>query len=132
MMKHDSFLLEIAACLGFLAIALGAFGAHGMKEKWDKMGGKEESAHLEEVWRTAAQYHLAHSVALLGLALAGVNKRFRWTSRLWIAGIMVFSGSLYLLSFTGIKQFGAVTPIGGLLLMGGWFALVIGSRKKDA
>ena len=130
-MKHDSFLLEIAACLGFLAVALGAFGAHGMKEKWDSLPDKKESVHREEVWRTAAQYHLAHSVALLALTLTGTNKRFQWTSRLWIAGILLFSGSLYLFSFTGIKQFGAITPLGGLLLMAGWFALVLRSRKKE-
>ncbi len=124
-MKHDSLLLKIAACLGFLAISLGAFGAHSLKEKWNALPDKQESAHREEVWRTAAQYHLTHSVALLGLALTGLNSRFPWTARLWIAGILVFSGSLYLYSFTGIKQFGAITPFGGLFLMAGWFALAL-------
>lgn len=130
-MKRNSLLLEIAACLGFLAVALGAFGAHGMKEKWDALPDKKESAHREDVWRTAAQYQLTHSVALLSLALTGVNTRFRWTARWWIAGIIVFSGSLYLYAYTGIKRFGAVTPFGGLLLMAGWFALVLRSRKKE-
>ncbi len=124
-------MLEMAACLGFLAIALGAFGAHGMKERWDALPDKQEATHRAEVWHTAAQYHLAHSVALMALGLLGGAKRFQWTSRLWAAGILIFSGSLYLFSFTGIKQFGAVTPFGGLLLMAGWLALAVGSRKID-
>jgi uncharacterized membrane protein YgdD (TMEM256/DUF423 family) len=130
-MKRESFLLEIAAGLGFLAIVLGAFGAHGMEGKWDSLLDKKESAHRAEVWHTAAHYHLTHSVALLALALAGTNKRFLWTSRLWIAGILFFSGSLYLYSFTGIKQYGAITPIGGALLMAGWFALGVRSKKIE-
>ncbi|MEI6536354.1 MAG: DUF423 domain-containing protein [Verrucomicrobiaceae bacterium] len=129
-MKHDSFLLKVAACLGFLAIGLGAFGAHGMKGKWDALPNRKESAHREEVWRTAAQYHLIHSVALLALALAGASRRFVLAGRCWITGIIVFSGSLYLFAFTGIKQFGAVTPFGGLFLMAGWLALLVRFGEK--
>lgn len=129
-MKLDAFLLKIAACLGFLAISLGAFGAHGMQEKWNALPEKQESIRRADVWRTAAQYHLAHSVALLALALTGLSGRFRWTARCWIAGVLIFSGSLYLNSFTGIKMFGAITPFGGLLLLGGWFALALDPGKK--
>jgi len=109
-------MLAAAAVCGFLAVALGAFGAHALK------GMLETSQHME-TWKTAVQYHLAHSLALLVVAVAGGE--FRRAAWCWLAGTVLFSGSLYLLSATGVKWLGAVTPFGGLLLLAGWIALLL-------
>ncbi|MFP4541483.1 MAG: DUF423 domain-containing protein, partial [Opitutales bacterium] len=75
-------------------------------------------------WETAVLYHLVHAVALLALALAGTETpgagARRWTSRLWITGVVIFSGSLYLLCLTGQTWLGAITPLGGVALLAGW------------
>ncbi len=80
-----------------------------------------------ETWKTAAQYHLVHSVALLSVALAGAE--FRRSALCWLAGIVLFSGSLYLLSVTGLKWLGAITPFGGLLLLAGWTTLLLPQKN---
>lgn len=101
---------RIAAILGFLGVALGAFGAHSLPHV----------APLESVpvWDKAVLYHLIHAVAILAVA----DMLVAW---LWLGGVVVFSGSLYLLALTGIKWLGAITPIGGLLFLAGWLLLVI-------
>lgn len=80
-----------------------------------------------ETWKTAVQYHLAHSLALLVVAMAGSG--FRRAAWCWLAGTILFSGSLYLLSVTGVKWLGAVTPFGGLLLLAGWVALLLPQKR---
>lgn len=106
-----------AALLGALAVGLGAFGAHGLKATL--------AAHqTTEIWQTAAHYHLVHAVALLVLGLAGCSQ---WGWRLMAAGVVVFSGTLYVLSVTGIKWLGAITPIGGVCLIAGW--VLVAARK---
>jgi uncharacterized membrane protein YgdD (TMEM256/DUF423 family) len=106
--------------MGFLAVALGAFGAHGLK-------GVLEGYDQLENWRTAASYHLIHSVALLAIALHLPGRVWAW--RLWLAGIVLFSGSLYVIGVTNIRILGAfVTPIGGLFLLAGWAALFANSK----
>ncbi|MFB9886447.1 DUF423 domain-containing protein [Balneatrix alpica] len=109
-----------AALNGFLAVALGAFAAHGLKARLD--------AYSLQIINTAAHYQLVHAVALLALAwllqqhpqLSGL---LRWQASCWIVGVVLFSGSLYLLGMTGIKWLGAITPLGGLLLLAGWLLL---------
>jgi uncharacterized membrane protein YgdD (TMEM256/DUF423 family) len=118
--KPERSLLVIAAVAGFLAVALGAFGAHALR-------GVLEASHHMDTWKTAVQYHLAHAVALLGVALAGSG--FRRTAWCWAAGTVLFSGSLYLLSVTGLRWLGAVTPFGGLLLLAGWAALLLPQKR---
>lgn len=113
--------LRIAALLGFLAVALGAFGAHALKESLARSG-------LTPVWEKAVLYHLAHAVVLLLLASRPPLPAVAWA--LFFAGIVIFSGSLYVLAFTGIRWLGAVTPIGGLCLLGGWLALALGVWKS--
>lgn len=111
-------LLPAAALLGFFAVALGAFGAHGLK-------GRVGPEFLE-IWKTGVLYHLVHAVVLVVLALAGAGLRgVRIASGLFVAGILVFSGTLYALVLTGRGFWGAITPVGGLLLLGGWLALAI-------
>jgi uncharacterized membrane protein YgdD (TMEM256/DUF423 family) len=103
-----------AGIAGALGVALGAFGAHGLKRVVD-------DPHLLEVWDTGARYHLVHAVALL--ALSAVPNPPPWTARLWGAGVVVFSGSLYVLALTDQRWLGAITPIGGVLLIAGWVSL---------
>ena len=107
---------RISAAFGFLAVALGAFGAHGLK---DLLTRNDTLA----VWQTAALYHLVHSVAML--ALASCEPLRAWAWRLFAAGVVVFSGSLYALAVSNVKVLGAITPIGGVCLLAGWLALML-------
>lgn len=107
--------LRLAALAGFLAVALGAFGAHGLKAVLVKYGTLAP-------WDTAVLYHLAHAVVLLVLAQRAVVPRLPFA--LFGAGIVIFSGSLYTLALTNVKWLGAITPLGGLCLLGGWLALM--------
>jgi uncharacterized membrane protein YgdD (TMEM256/DUF423 family) len=102
--------------LGLTAVVLGAFGAHGLRERM--------APPMLEIYRTGALYHLVHAVAALAVALAG--DRLRWPRLalgLFAGGIAVFSGTLYALAITGKSWLGAVTPIGGLMLIAGWATL---------
>lgn len=114
-----------AAALGFLAVALGAFGAHALHDMLSQAGRLE-------TWETASQYHLVHSVVLLWLSQllaaredAGCSaaKQLRFCAFVFLAGTLIFSGSLYLLCLTGQRWLGAITPLGGLLLLAGWLSL---------
>ena len=116
-----------AACvLGALAVILGAFGAHGLESRLD--------AERLGVWNTATQYHFYHALALLALAW-GARTWTKWASRAcgaWVAGITIFSGSLYLLALTGASWLGAITPFGGVAFILGWaFALGAAARASE-
>ncbi len=111
---------RIAAVLGFFGVALGAFGAHGLHELLEKN-------HATDVWKTASGYHLTHAVVLLFLATLRPMPAMAWI--LILCGVVIFSGSLYLLAVTGALWLGAITPIGGLLLLAGWLALAV--RKME-
>lgn len=112
------YLLFLGALNGALAVILGAFGAHGLKNRVD--------ASMLEIWSTASQYHFYHA---LGLLLIGLLARQFGNAGLvsagWImfTGMLVFSGSLYILVLTGQKWLGAVTPLGGLTLIVAWIWL---------
>lgn len=108
-------LFRIAAGLCFLAVALGAFGAHSWK-------GILEANGTLEAWKTAVLYHLTHGIALMALALHGTANR--GASYLLLAGVVLFSGSLYLLALTNIRWLGAITPLGGLCFLAGWAWLI--------
>jgi uncharacterized membrane protein YgdD (TMEM256/DUF423 family) len=110
---------RIAAFLGFLAIFLGAMGAHLWKAR---LG---ETTNGLDQWKTASFYHLTHA-CLLFLCTA---KQWRISWYCWFVGTLLFSGSLYLLAFTHIKSFAHVAPVGGLLLMIGWITLVFRPGK---
>ena len=109
---------KVAGVLGFLGVALGAFGAHGLK---NTLAVNDTAS----IWQTAVLYHLLHAVA--SLWASGRSSATVW---LWTAGVAIFSGSLYILAITNIRWLGAVTPVGGLLLLAGW-ALVVFSKSKD-
>ncbi|MFN0135839.1 MAG: DUF423 domain-containing protein [Phycisphaerae bacterium] len=112
--------LALGALSGFLAVALGAFGAHALKDRL--------TPDLLTIYQTGAHYHLAHALAL---SLVGIARRTKPATALSVAGwafligTVIFAGSLYALAITGIRQFGAITPIGGVAFMIGWIALAI-------
>lgn len=113
--------VRIGAISMLLAVALGAFGAHGLEGKIEE--------HLLGAYETGVQYHIAHS---LGLILIGVLSQrslaSKWLSRsAWLlaAGIVLFSGSLYVMALTGISKLGIITPIGGVAFLAGWACLAV-------
>lgn len=111
--------IRTAAVLGFLAVAMGAFGAHALRERIDPS--------LMRVYQTGAHYHLVHAVALLALALYGRHARIRVSIPAWafVIGITLFSGSLYGMAITGATRLGMITPLGGLCLLAGWLSLLL-------
>ena len=112
-------LLRVAAGFCFLAVALGAFGAHALKATLQTSG-------MLDAWNKAVLYHLVHAVALVALALYGAGNRA--TYFLLAAGILLFSGSLYTMALTNVRWLGAITPLGGLCFLAGWAWLVIAPK----
>jgi uncharacterized membrane protein YgdD (TMEM256/DUF423 family) len=114
-------LTTVAGALGLSGVALGAFGAHALKTRLT-------AEHLD-IYKTAVFYQLVHAVALL--AVAGLRERLRvprLTVALFAAGVVIFSGSLYLLALSGVRGWGAVTPLGGLALLGGWLTILLPTK----
>ena len=108
------------AVAGLIAVAFGAFGAHGLRGRL--------SPEMLAVFETGVRYHMYHALALL--LTAALMPRFPGTAMvaagwLFVAGIVLFSGSLYLLAVTGVTVLGAITPIGGVAFLAGWAALVV-------
>lgn len=125
----ERMLMIVGSVYGFLAVALGAFGAHGLKSF---LAALEDGAQRQAWWQTAAHYHLMHALALV--LTAYVASRTESTAVLvagvgFALGVLVFSGSLYVMTLTGIRWLGAITPIGGLLLLLGWAALGVAAFK---
>jgi uncharacterized membrane protein YgdD (TMEM256/DUF423 family) len=112
-------LIRIAAAFCFVAVALGAFGAHALKATLQSSG-------MLDAWNKAVLYHLVHAVALLALALYGAGNRGAYL--LLAAGILFFSGSLYMMALTNIRWLGAITPLGGLCFLAGWAWLIIAPK----
>jgi len=112
-------LLRIAAALCFVAVALGAFGAHALKATLQSSG-------MLDAWNKAVLYHLVHAVAMVALALYGAGNRGAYL--LLAAGILFFSGSLYTMALTNVRWLGAITPLGGLCFLAGWAWLVIAPK----
>ncbi|MBB3241371.1 uncharacterized membrane protein YgdD (TMEM256/DUF423 family) [Pseudomonas sp. Tn43] len=110
--------LMLAAFFGFTGVALGAFAAHGLKSRL--------SAEYLAIFHTGVTYQLVHTLALLGVALLATQipgRLITWAGASFAIGILLFSGSLYLLTLTGISKLGIVTPFGGLAFLVGWFCL---------
>ena len=110
--------LGIAAVNGALAVAAGAFAAHGLKARL--------SPDLLAVWETGARYHMYHALAMALAAIAGT----RWPPALFLGGIILFCGSLYALALTGVGWLGAVTPVGGVLFIAGWLCVAVCALRK--
>lgn len=115
----------IASCFGFLAVAAGAFGAHGLKQKL--------TPEMLDVFEVGARYQMYHALALLAVAWlcsTATHPRLATIAGwLFVAGILIFSGSLYLLALTGARWLGAITPIGGVAFLVGWGLLAVCAWK---
>ncbi|HWH72337.1 MAG TPA: DUF423 domain-containing protein [Candidatus Sulfotelmatobacter sp.] len=119
----NSVALRIAAVFGLLAVALGAFGAHGLK---DLLARNATAA----IWEKAVFYHFIHTVMLYVLATRMPLQSGPWFS--FLLGILIFSGSLYLLAVTNVRWLGAITPIGGVSFIVGWLWLALSPFAKVA
>lgn len=120
MNRHSKLFLVTGAVSALLAVALGAFGSHGLENKL--------AADLMAIYEIGNRYHFYHSFALLVVGLLAVNlngKRIRASGWCFIGGIVFFSGSLYVLAVSGARILGAITPIGGVFFIIGWALLAI-------
>ena len=126
-------MLQTGAILGALGVGIGAFGAHALKASLQASG-------RFDTFETAVRYQFYHALALvlvgvlLGRAEAGESslgaiRWLNWSGYAFAAGVLIFSGSLYTICFTGITKFGAVAPIGGLLMIAGWVFLFLAAGK---
>ena len=120
---------RIFFCLGasfaLLAVATGAFAAHALKERL--------TAEMLAIIDVAARYQMYHALGLIAVAWASSQWNSQLTTAsgwLFVAGVVIFSGSLYVLSLTGIRQLGAIAPIGGLAFIIGWFCLIWGAMRS--
>jgi uncharacterized membrane protein YgdD (TMEM256/DUF423 family) len=116
----NSAAIRIAAAMGLLAVALGAFGAHGLK-------GVLEQNNTASIWEKAVFYHFIHAVMMFVLAQRQPVRTGPWLS--FLAGIVILSGSLYLLAVTNARWLGAITPIGGVSFIVGWAWLFVSAGK---
>ena len=123
----DRIFAALGAASGFVGVAAGAFGAHGLKARL--------TPDLLAVFDTAARYQMIHALALLAAAWA----IGRWPGRAaaasgwcFVAGTLIFSGSLYLLALTGLRGLGAITPVGGVLFLLGWLLLALAAWRGGA
>lgn len=121
------FFIIAGAVNAAIAVAFGAFGAHALKDRL--------SERYLAIWETAVQYQMFHAIALLAVgilmsaSLFGPSTTLSWAGYLLLAGIIIFSGSLYILSLSGIGILGAITPIGGVAFIIGWIMLIIAAVK---
>jgi uncharacterized membrane protein YgdD (TMEM256/DUF423 family) len=116
----------VGAVLAAVAVLIGAFGAHALKERLD--------AYATQIYERAVFYHFVHALGLIAVGLAigadlAGGRAGEAAGWLLLAGIAIFSGSLYALALTGIKRLGAITPIGGLAFVAGWLALAWSFRR---
>jgi uncharacterized membrane protein YgdD (TMEM256/DUF423 family) len=115
--------LRVGAISGFLAVAMGAFGAHGLKERLEELG-------MSQNYETAARYQMYHALAMVAVGLVATSRQGRalavagWT---FLIGTVLFSGSLYALALSGQKWLGAITPFGGVGFLLGWVAFALAS-----
>jgi uncharacterized membrane protein YgdD (TMEM256/DUF423 family) len=123
-LDNEKLLTVLGSVLGALGVAAGAFGAHALKGRM--------TPEMLSVFETGVRYHLIHALALLAVAWAAT----RWASAsiraagwLFVVGVLLFSGSLYAMCFTGVRMLGAITPFGGVALIAGWLCLAWGAWR---
>lgn len=122
-----NWIIAAGAVNGALAVMAGAFGAHGLKARI--------TPELLTTWHTGAEYHMYHALALLlfgAIASAQPQVSLNGPAAALLVGILLFSGSLYLLALTGVKTLGAITPIGGLAFIVGWLWLALQAWRGAA
>jgi uncharacterized membrane protein YgdD (TMEM256/DUF423 family) len=116
----------LGSVLGMLGVAAGAFGAHGLEDKLD--------AEMLDIWETAAKYQMYHAVALFGASWLIGQTGSSWATAgaaSFVGGVLIFSGTLYILALTGVRWLGAITPIGGLALIVGWFCCMMAALNLE-
>ncbi len=121
----DRTFFSVGAVSGLIAVACGAFGAHGLRARL--------APDLLAAFETAARYQMYHALALVAAAWAvsrWPGPLAQWAGWLFVAGTVIFSGSLYALALTGLRWLGAVTPLGGLAFMAGWICLALAARPS--
>lgn len=121
-MNSERTWIIVSGITGFLAVALGAFGAHILKA--------QISPEMLEIFRTGVHYQMIHSAVMLATAFSGKDKYLR-SEIFFLAGVILFSFSLYLYSLSGIKFFAMITPLGGISFLTGWTVLIVKAFKKD-
>ncbi len=133
------FWLRAAAVCGLLAISMGAFGAHGLEERFAALGassGGLTAERLKANFNTGAQYHMYCALALLAVGILAQFGRggtaLQAAGWLFLLGSLIFSGSLYVLAVTGLRWLGAITPIGGVLMIAGWVALAVAAGNFNS
>ena len=127
-MPRDKLWLVIGALLGGLAVAAGAFGAHGLEGHFKAAGLTADEQHLLDVWETAARYQMYHALALLAVGWLTARRcslAVNLAGTAMTAGTLIFSGCLYALVLTGAKDLGKIVPVGGGLMILGWVCLAI-------
>lgn len=115
----DRTFFALGAALAFLAVAAGAFGAHGLRDRL--------SQDMLAIYEIAVRYQMYHALALLAVSLAAARlpgSALNLAGWMFLAGVLIFSGSLYLLALTGIRWLGAITPLGGVAFLVGWGCLL--------
>ena len=118
----------IGAIFMFLGVSAGAFGAHGLESYF------VDHPQLEATYETAVQYQLIHGLALFAIAWAATQwpgALITWAGYFMVLGILIFSGSLYLLVLTDTGWFGAITPVGGVALLSGWAILAVAAWRSN-
>ena len=118
--------ITLASISGMLAVTLGAFGAHALKGRLDD--------YSRGVFETAVQYHFYHTLALLAVGILLLQQpqliQLQWSGWAFFIGIIIFSGSLYVMTLTGARWLGAITPVGGVAFIIGWLMLALGVSKN--
>lgn len=112
----------VAAVLLALGVALGAFGAHGLRGRIDD--------YSMTVYERAVMYHFIHALGLLAVSMMPARPVLKWVAWLLVAGVVLFSGSLYVLAITGVRTLGAVTPFGGVAFIAAWIVLAVIALRR--
>lgn len=126
-MTMERVFFGLGAGSAFLAVAAGAFGAHALRARL--------APDLLAVFETAARYQMYHALGLLAVAWAATRwpgGLVQWAGWLFVAGTVLFSGSLYALALSGVRWLGAVTPLGGVAFLAGWACLVLAARRASS
>jgi uncharacterized membrane protein YgdD (TMEM256/DUF423 family) len=139
MSMSAAFWLRVGAVWGFLAISMGAFGAHGLEDRFASVGGMPGGLPAERLkanFNTAAQYHMYCALAILAVGILCQFGRggaaLQAAGWLFLVGSLIFSGSLYVLAATGLRWLGAITPIGGVAMIAAWVALAVAAGSFDS
>lgn len=120
--------LRLAAVLGFLAVAVGAFGAHGLERRF--AASRTPTWDPAARYETGSKYHFYHTLAVAALAVLPPGRARTAAMVAFAAGVLLFSGSLYLLAVTGTRWLGAVTPLGGVAFLAGWVATFVAAAGR--